>query len=97
MVVVLVECEFSRIGRKGCAFYIQRLANKIFSTCSLTVKDNDSLLKSTRITLASSILLVLHTFKSFIRANDFLLTVQHFLLLDPFGTAATSLRHCLPA
>ena len=54
MVVVVVvfvgECDFSRTSRKGRIFYIHKLADKRFSTCSLSVEDNDSLLRSTCIT-----------------------------------------------
>jgi hypothetical protein len=40
VVVFVGECDFSRTSRKGRIFYIHKLADKRFSTCSLSVEDN---------------------------------------------------------
>jgi len=50
VVVFVSECDFLRTSRKGRVFYIYKLAAKRFSTCSLSIEDSDSLLRSTYIT-----------------------------------------------
>ena len=57
IVVVVVECDFSRIGRKGRVFYIHKAPDKGFSTCSLSVEDHHSLFGSTCAALSPAVCL----------------------------------------